>query len=82
MRLWIVSQNDDLNACMKEALSANLDQEMSGENVEVNSGVECPGNHSLEPYIGSSMVLEDKVFTNDAVLVEVASPNFLFNFTK
>lgn len=82
VRLWMVSQDVDLNASMQAALAANQDQEMKEENVEFNSGVECPGNHSLEPYIGSSMVLEDKNFISDAILVEVAGPDFLFKYTK
>lgn len=39
---------------------------------EVNSGVQCPGNKSLEPYIGTVMTLEDATFTDEAILVEIA----------
>lgn len=59
-----------------------MEQEMEEENVEFNSGIECPGNQSLEPFIGSSMVLKDREFTTEAILVEIASPNFLFKYTK
>ena len=39
---------------------------------EVNSGVQCPGNKSLEPYIGTVMTVEDATFTDEAILVEIA----------
>lgn len=50
---------------------------------EVNSGVECPGNKSLEPYIGTILTLEDVTFNDEAILVEIATEgSFVFRFTK
>jgi hypothetical protein len=47
--------------------------EGSAEDVtEVNSGVECPGNNSLEPYIGTMMTIEERTFIDEAILVEIA----------
>jgi hypothetical protein len=50
---------------------------------ELNSGVQCPGNKSLEPYIGTVMTLEDATFTDEAILVEIAQDGlFAFQYTK
>jgi hypothetical protein len=46
---------------------------VSTENVEENSGVECPGNKSLEPFIGTMVTLEEKLFLKEVILVEVAN---------
>lgn len=78
----MVNSDEDLTKCIADAVVSSRDAEMKEENVEWNSGVECPGNHSLEPYIGSTIVLEDRNFTEESVLVEIASPDFLFKFTK
>lgn len=43
----------------------------AAEGVEVNTGVQCPGNRSMEPFVGSVMTLEDKDFINEAVLCEI-----------
>jgi hypothetical protein len=42
---------------------------------EENSGVECPGNVSLEPYMGTLMTVEDKLFIDEAILLEIAINN-------
>lgn len=78
----MVNGNEDLAKCIAEAAVSSRDAEMKEENVEWNSGVECPGNISLEPYIGSTMILEDRNFTVESVLVEIASPLFFFKYTK
>jgi len=57
--------------------------EAEGEDVEMNSGVECPGERSLEPYVGSVMTLEDRLFMSEAILVEIApKDHFAFKFKK
>ena len=53
--------------------------------LEVNSGVEFPGNESLEPYIGSSQTLADDVLNYAVVVVEVREneqQKFAFNYKK
>lgn len=49
---------------------------------EENSGVECAGNKSLEPYIGTLLTVEEKTFVDEAILVEVAASAFAFKFRK
>ena len=50
---------------------------------EVNSGVLCPGDKSLEPYIGTMMTLEENTFIDEAILVEVAATGpFVFKYTQ
>ena len=46
-------------------------QEKVGE-VEENTGIEIGGNKSLEHYLGSALTLEDRLFINEAIVVEVA----------
>lgn len=52
------------------------------ENVEENTGIECPGNKSLEVYIGSLMTLEDSQFLEECILVEVSERQFAYKYTK
>lgn len=53
------------------------------EEVEENSGVECPGNKSIEPYIGTQLTLEQKDFVSNVIVVEVGYNNqFGFKFRK
>ena len=52
--------------------------------VEVNSGVEFPGE-SLEPFISTASTLEDDTLENSHVIVEikdVATGQFAFKFIK
>ena len=49
------------------------------DSIEENSGVEFPGE-SLEPYIGSSLTIEDVEFTNEIVIVEIASPKYAYKY--
>ena len=51
------------------------------EDVEENTGIDCPGE-TLEPYIGTLMTLEEKTFLDEAVLVEIGEPNFVFRYQK
>ncbi len=53
----------------------------SVEGVEVNTGVLCPGNRSMEPFVGSVMTLENKDFIDEAVLCEIGE-QFIFKFQK
>ena len=46
---------------------------------EENSGVEFPGS-SLEPYVGSSLTMEDHDFQNEVVIIEISSPKFAFKY--
>ena len=46
---------------------------------EENSGVEFPGT-SLEPYVGSSLTMEDHDFDNKVVIVEISSPKFAYKY--
>lgn len=53
------------------------------DEIQLNSGVECPGNNSLEPYIGSLLTLDEKNFIDENVLVEIAESNqFTFKYKK
>ena len=54
----------------------------NSDDTEENSGVECPGDKSLEAYMGSLMTLEDKNFHDENILVEIAESNFAFKYTK
>lgn len=77
LRLWLVEEDDGvLDGLRKtaDAMQKAEDAEMcdDSEEVEVNSGVECPGNRSIEPYVGSQLTLEEKEFVNCCILVEVA----------
>jgi len=60
-----ISKNLQENVTMKAADAAETA-------TEVNCGVQCPGNKSLEPYIGTVMTLEDATFTDEVILVEIA----------
>lgn len=52
---------------------AFLIQYAVGGNVEINSGVDFPGE-SIEPYVGTSLNFGDKDFNDDElILVEVAT---------
>ena len=58
-------------------------ENQQSETIEENSGHLCPGNKSLEPYIGTKMNLEEKEFQNEAILVEIATNNtFAFKYEK
>ena len=46
---------------------------------EENSGVAFPGN-SMEPYVGSSLTIDDHDFHNEVVIVEISSPKFAFKY--
>lgn len=53
------------------------------EDVEMNTGVDCPGEKSLEPFIGSVMTLENKLFMNEVILVEIApTDTFAYKYKK
>lgn len=90
MRLWQVSREGHkllhtlhkVSDCLKE--NAPMHQSPSTETtpeVEENTGIDCPGE-SLEPYMGTLMTLEDKNFSDEAILVEIADPNFVFRYQK
>lgn len=65
-------------------MQGEVDAEMCEDSeVEFNSGVECPGNRSIEPYVGSQLTIEEKEFTNCCILVEVAKDDlFAFKYKK
>ena len=46
---------------------------------EENSGVEFPGS-SMEPFVGSSLTIDDHEFNNEVVIVEICSPKFAFKY--
>ena len=46
---------------------------------EENSGIEFPGS-SLEPYVGSSLTMEDHDFNNEVVIIEISSPKFAYKY--
>ena len=46
---------------------------------ENNSGVEFPGN-TMEPYVGSSLTIDDHDFHNEVVIVEISSPKFAYKY--
>jgi hypothetical protein len=48
----------------------------------LNSGEICPGNKSLEPFVGTILTLEEKNFINEFILVEITKDNFLFKYEK
>ena len=52
---------------------------LEDNNVEENSGVDFPGD-SLEPFVGSSLTFDDHQFTNEIVLIEIASPKFVYRY--
>ena len=53
---------------------------MEDSGIELNSGVECPGNNSLEPLVGSILTFEEKDFVDEVILVEIAPKDFPFVF--
>lgn len=58
-------------------------KEGPAEITEVNSGVECPGNNSLEPYIGTMMTIEERTFIDEAILIEIAEKSsFVYQYTQ
>jgi hypothetical protein len=84
VRLWSVPTDGDQVLASLEAVAACKNWAMEqDQGTELNSGVECPGNSSLDPYFGTSMTVEEKTFLDEAILVEVANQNqFAFKFTK
>jgi hypothetical protein len=48
-----------------------LRTKIADENIEENTGVECPGK-SLEPYVNTLLTFEEKSFLDEVVLVEVS----------
>jgi hypothetical protein len=51
---------------------------------EENTGIECAENKSLEAYCGSALTIEDKLYVNELICVEVATERgqFMFKYTK
>lgn len=81
--MWTVTQEDDVLGSlgrMQEVLKSDdktMDPDV--EDVEMNTGIDCPGESSLEPFVGSVMTLENRLFLNEAILVEIA-PNDAFAY--
>lgn len=87
MRMWSVATDSQewLSALGKAStsLKENTPMAVSPDSAsEENSGVECPGNKSLEPYIGTLLTVEEKTFVDEAILIEVAAGPFAFKYTK
>lgn len=87
LRMWSVTSDDDvlggINRANQSLATDSPMAQTTSEDVEMNSGVECPGNRSLEAYCGTSIDLKEKNFVHEAILVEVAPKNnFFFKFTK
>jgi hypothetical protein len=85
--MWTVTQSDDVLGSltrMQEVLkSDDKTMDTESEDVEMNTGVDCPGERSLEPFVGSVMTLENKLFLNEAILVEIAETDtFSYKFKK
>jgi len=47
--------------------------------VEENSGVKFPGE-CMEPYVGSSITIDDMYWEKKVIFVEVSSPKFAFHY--
>jgi hypothetical protein len=90
LRLWSVQVEgnklqDGLNkvaASLKDNTPMRQSPTTSANDTEENSGLECPGDKSLEAYMGSLMTLEDKNFMDECILVEIADGSFAFKYTK
>ena len=39
---------------------------------ELNTGVECGPNNSIEAYCGSALAVEEKLFVNEMICAEIA----------
>ena len=52
---------------------------LGGNKIEENSGVEFPGM-SVEPYVGSSLTINDHDFHNEIMIVEIKNPNFAYKY--
>jgi hypothetical protein len=85
--MWTVTTDDDVLGSltrMQEVLKSDdktMDPDV--EDVEMNTGIDCPGERSLEPFVGSVMNLEQKSFLNEAILVEIAaSDKFAYKYKK
>lgn len=86
LRLW-ASSNTTLTSTLKivqESLSRNTPmKDTQDENVEENSGIELPGNQSLEPYVGTAQVMKDFNFHGCVLVVEISANNqFAFKYKK
>ena len=51
--------------------------------IEENTGIECEGKN-LEEFCGSAVTLEDKLFVNEVIACEIATPQdqFMFKYEK
>ena len=88
LRLWWVKTDDYefLDSVKKVQTYLQNDSPMGGwtGETEENTGIECGNNKSVEPYCGSSLTVEEKMFVNEAICVEVAKgeDQFAFKYTK
>ena len=58
----------------------DVDNELSEDQKnEENSGVKFPGD-SMEPYVGSTLTMEDHDFHGEVLVVEVGAPKFAFKY--
>lgn len=81
--MWNVTKNDDVLGSLTMAQRVLQKGELpdNEEFVEMNTGVQCPGETSLEPFVGSVMTLEDKSFLDEAILCEIGD-QFVYKFKK
>ena len=89
LRLWQVSTDGcavkDAVSKVQQSLKNDMPMQEStarDDQIEENTGIECPGDKHLEAYIGSLMTVEDNSFLNECLLVEASEGSFAFKYCK
>ena len=82
MRIWLCSKKTELlESFTNIAQSMQQDGKSVEGSVEINSGVEFPGQ-SQEPMVGSAITFEDRDFNNEILVLEIATPHFAYKYEK